>query len=115
MPEVSYVGSAALIARLMGTVTPAVRDALEDLASQSQDLTPVDTGTLKASITVVDFTVSATEVKGRVATGGEANEYALFVHQGTYKMAGRPFMTQALLANSDMYRQAIQAAAAEAF
>jgi HK97 gp10 family phage protein len=103
------------MARLMAQVGPAVRDSLEDLASQSQDRTPVDTGTLKASTTVVDFTVSAMEAKGRVSTGGESSEYALFVHQGTYKMAARPFMTQALLANADMYRQAIQAAAAQAF
>lgn len=115
MAEIRYVGSAALMARLMAQVAPAVRESLEDLVSESQSRTPVDTGTLRASTTVVDFSVTATEAKGTVATGGESNAYALFVHQGTYKMAGRPFMAQALLANADVYRQVIQAAAAGAF
>jgi HK97 gp10 family phage protein len=115
MAEISYVGSAALIARLMDQVVPAVRESLEDLVAESQSRTPVDTGTLRAGQTVVDFRVTVTEVSGRVATGGESNEYALYVHQGTYKMAARPFMAQALLANADVYRQAIQAAAAGAF
>lgn len=115
MASISYVGSAALIARLMGTVAPAVQQSLEDLVSQSQSNTPVDTGTLRAGQHVADFHVGATEVKGRVATGGESSEYAVYVHEGTYKMAARPFMAQALLDNASVYKAAIEAAARGAF
>lgn len=115
MPQVSYVGSAALIARGVSALVPAVTDSAEDLVSKSQDNTPVDTGNLKAGQHVAEVKVSSTEVSAKVATGGESNEYAGYVHEGTSKMAARPFMAQALLDNAEVYKAAIAAAAAGAY
>ena len=50
--------------------------------------TPVKTGTLRRSIT--------TRVEGNAAYVGTSVEYAVFVHDGTKYMAGRPFLTEGL-------------------
>lgn len=115
MPQISYVGSAALIARGMHALVPAVTESAEDLVSQAQSDTPVDTGTLKAGEHVAEVKVSGTEVTAKVATGGESNEYAGYVHEGTYKMDARPFLADALLANAEVYKTAIEAAARGAY
>lgn len=115
MPQVRYVGSAALIAKAADPLVAAVTESAEDLVSEAQSRTPVRTGTLKASIHVNGVKVGSTEISARVATGGEANEYAVFVHEGTRKMTARPFLSQALLDNADVYREAIRRAAAGAF
>jgi hypothetical protein len=83
MGEFSYIGEAALIAKAMAAVTEAVTLSAEDLVAQAMAATPVDTGTLKASIHVDDITVGALEVTARVATGGESSEYAIPVHEGS--------------------------------
>lgn len=115
MPEVRYVGSAALIARATSAIVAAVTESAEDLVGEAQSRTPVDTGTLKASIHVDGVHVGTGEISARVATGGEANEYAVFVHEGTRKMAARPFLSQALADNERVYVEAIRRAAAGAF
>ena len=83
MPEVSYIGLPALIGRAMGAVEAAVGQAAEDLQGRAQGATPVDTGTLRASIHVEGPKVGGTEVTAMVKTGGESSEYAIFVHEGT--------------------------------
>ena len=50
----------------------------------------------------------------RVSTGGEAG-YAVFVHAGTYKMAARPFLANALQENRAVYLEAIARAARGAY
>lgn len=50
--------------------------------------TPVDTGLLRASETVE---TSETEMRFAART-----DYALYVHEGTRRMAGRPFMREAI-------------------
>jgi hypothetical protein len=116
----------------MGAAEAAVTESAEDLVSQSQDRTPVATGTLKGSQHVESVTVSGSEVQAKVATGGEAEAYAVYVHQGhgfhasahegprmqdgSYgRVPGRPFMAQALLDNAAVYKEAIAAAARGAF
>jgi HK97 gp10 family phage protein len=110
-----YVGDAALIAKAQGAIEQAVTQSAEDLVGEAQGRTPVDTGTLKASIHVTGIEASGSGVIAKVATGGEANQYAVYVHEGTYKMTGRPFLTQALLDNATVYREAIIRAAQGAF
>ncbi len=53
----------------------------------AKQVTPVDTGRLRASIT----TKSLGELSKETATNVE---YALYVHEGTKFMRGRPFMEQ---------------------
>lgn len=50
--------------------------------------TPVDTGTLRRSIT--------SRVEGNAAYVGSAVVYAPFVHNGTRFMAGRPFLEEGI-------------------
>ena len=52
----------------------------------AKQVTPVDTGRLRASI--------ATRLGDLEATTSTNVEYALFVHEGTKFMRGRPFMEQ---------------------
>lgn len=83
LPEVAYIGLPAMQARAMGALAAAVGKAAEDLQGRAQAVTPVATGTLKASIHVEGPDVGATSVEARVATGGESSDYAIFVHEGT--------------------------------
>lgn len=115
MGTFTYVGLATLTAKAMSAVEQAVTEAAEDLVDQAQTITPVDTGTLKASLHVVGVERGGTTVTAKVATGGEANEYALFVHEGTTRMSARPFLATALMENAPVYVAAMQRAAAGAF
>lgn len=83
MGEFRYIGTPALIARAQGALRTAVAQAAEDLTGKAQAATPVDTGTLKASIHVDGPHGGGNFVFARVQTGGEANAYAIFVHEGT--------------------------------
>ena len=57
MPIVTYIGSPALIARGMAAVRPAVIQSAETLASAAQANAPVDTGTLRASLSGIKVVV----------------------------------------------------------
>lgn len=107
----SFVGAAVLIAKAQHAVAEAIAESAEDLVSQAQERAPVDTGALRAGI----HTQNVGPTSAEVATGGESNEYSAYVHFGTYKMDGRPFLTEALLDNAGTYREAIQRAARGAF
>lgn len=110
MPEVRYVGSAALIAQGMSRVAQAVTESAETLATEAQNMAPVDTGTLRASIHVKGVQVGATEVKATVATGGEASEYAEYQEVGTSKMAAQPYMGPALINHAPLHNAVCEAA-----
>ena len=58
---------------------------------------PVDSGTLAGSIKS-DTDMEGTQAVGYVHTD---IEYAPYVHDGTSKMAGRPFLQQAINKNKD--------------
>ena len=58
-----------------------------NIEKEAKNITPVDTGRLKRSITA--------DVKGLEANIGTDVEYAHFVHDGTYKMVARPFLFSA--------------------
>lgn len=81
-----------------------VTQVAEDFVGQAQAATPVDTGTLRASIHIESVTSGGSSVTATVSTGGEA-DYAIYVHEGTYKMAGRPFMAQTLIENRAVYEE----------
>lgn len=94
MPIVTYKGVAPLIAAGQAAMRTAVVQSAEQLAGKCQAAAPVDTGTLRGSIHVTDVQVSAMEVKAKVATGGEASEYAVMVHEGTgpHVIHGHPYL-----------------------
>ena len=83
MPEVTYIGMAALQARAIEALTSGVAKAAHDLEGRAKAATPVDTGTLRASIHVDGPQVGGMSVEARVQTGGESSAYSIFVHEGT--------------------------------
>jgi HK97 gp10 family phage protein len=115
MPEVRYVGLAFLHARGVEAVAQAVGKAALDLEGRSQAVTPVDTGTLKASIHVEGPEVRGNEATARVSTGGEASDYAILVHEGTSRMAARKFIERPLLSMLPVYQRYIEEAGRKAF
>ena len=83
MPQVTYIGLAALEARAVEALASGVTRAAHDLEGRAKAATPVDTGTLRASIHVDGPQIGGMSVEARVQTGGEASGYAAFVHEGT--------------------------------
>jgi len=111
MGSFHYVGLGVLMAKGRAAVLEAVTESCEDLAAKAMANAPVDTGTLRASVHVESVVQSGNTVTGTVATGGEANEYAVYVEVGTSRMGAQPYMGPALIDNAATYREAIAAAA----
>lgn len=108
----SYVGLGVLLAKGREAVLQATTEACEDLVNQAQAATPVDTGTLRASIHVESVVASGFTVTGTVATGGEADEYAIYQHEGTSRgVPATKFLEGPLIANAPLYREAMARAA----
>lgn len=99
----------------MEHVAQAVGEAAEDLQGRAQDVTPVDTGTLKASIHVEGPEVRGNEATAKVSTGGEASEYAIYVHEGTGRMEASKFIERPLLSMIPVYQRYIEEAGRKAF
>lgn len=83
MPEFRYVGLGVLTGKAMEALTEGVVKAAHDLEGRAKAETPVDTGTLRASIHTDGPNVGGASVTARVQTGGEASDYAVYVHEGT--------------------------------
>ena len=115
MPEVRYVGLAFLHSRGVEAVAQAVGKAALDLEGRAQSVTPVDTGTLKASIHVEGPEVRGNEATAKVSTGGEASDYAIFVHEGTGQTTPSKFIERPLLAMIPVYQRYIEDAGKQAF
>lgn len=83
MPQVSYVGVGALKNMARTAMVEAVNQGGEHFIGVAMGETPVDEGTLRASITRDPTVVTGSSAKTKVHTGGEASEYAELVHGGT--------------------------------
>lgn len=116
MPIFTYIGSPALMAKAARAAGNGVEQAAEHLVGASQAAAPVETGTLRASIHVQGIERSGTEVTATVATGGEANEYAVYQHEGTSRgVPATKFLEGPLIANRGLYEQFMQQAMRSAF
>ena len=122
MPEFSYVGLGVLQAKAMSAVAEAVTQAAHDLEGRAKAATPVDTGTLRASIHTDGPNVGGMSVTAKVQTGGEASDYAIFTHEGTgpHKInhPGTPafkYLERPLIEMTPVYLAYMQRAAAAAF
>jgi len=74
--------------------------------ANAKRVTPVDTGTLRRSL----YSKVETSERGLV---GSNVMYARFVHDGTRKMAARPFLAQGLEASRDTIDQLMREAGEE--
>lgn len=102
-----YVGLEFLLGKGRQVIIDATTDCAEDFVSQVQNAPemPVDTGTLRGSVHVDSIDVSAFNVTATVATGGEADQYAIFQHEGTSKgVPATKFMEAPLLRETATYR-----------
>ena len=116
MPSVTYVGLGVLLARGMDALTDATAKAAEDLQGRAQAAAPVDTGTLRASIHVEGPESGGNSVTARVATGGEASEYAIPQHEGTSRgVPATKFLEVPLIGMAPVYRAYIERAMRSAF
>lgn len=68
----------------------AVKKSVFSIERQTKINSPVDTGLMKVSINSRTY---RNEIAGEVISGVM---YAIYVHEGTYKMRGRPFMARAV-------------------
>lgn len=142
MPEVSYIGLDAILAEGRAAVKDAVVAADEDLVARQMDAAPVKTGTLRAGIHIESIEEDGDTVTATNSTGGESNEYAAFVHEGTSAhtikakdggyldwpgaehpvkevhhpgTAPDPYMSDPLIENIGLYERAMAEAAASHF
>lgn len=116
MPQVTYIGLPALIAKGMGALEDAVGKAAEDLQGRAQADAPVDTGTLRASIHVEGPTGGGSSVEAKVLTGGESSEYAIFQHEGTSRgVPATKFLERPLITMAPVYRAYLEQAMRSAF
>lgn len=87
----------AKLRRASGTVgaqaSAALRKTAFDIEADAKILAPVDTGTLMNSIS----TSFAGDGRNGTMTAeiGPTVDYAIYVHEGTSRMPGRPFLTDA--------------------
>lgn len=78
-----------LAPRVMEVVDAELNDAAEEIQFLAQELAPVRTGALKASIHVQRIDHLALQVRADAP-------YAAYVEYGTSRMAAQPFMTPAI-------------------
>ena len=118
MPEVRYVGLSFLHSRGVEAVAQAVGKAALDLEGRAQSVTPVDTGTLKASIHVEGPEVRGNEATAKVSTGGEASDYAIIQHENlayNHTTGQAKFIERPLLSMIPVYQRYIEEAGRKAF
>lgn len=110
MANVRFVDHSDIVLRQMGQNIRAAADNLAELAVEAiqtkmlygyKDVhgNPphteiVDTGALFDS---VDAEVKRASQNGFTVQGGAGTSYAKYVHDGTYKLKGRPFVTDGLM------------------
>lgn len=91
---------ADLAPKIMQAVDREIEDAAEELVYLAQELVPVRTGALKASIHADRIDHLAMQVRADV-------EYAAYVEYGTSRMAAQPYITPAMEAIRRGYTERI--------
>lgn len=107
--KIKLSGIGALINALNSeTVNPRIKEVVKkngaDMHQKALELVPVDTGTLKRSITL--------EIKdgGLTAEVKEHTEYGVYLELGTRYMAAQPYMRPALNFVKDKFRNDLKKA-----
>lgn len=103
-------------AELAGRLAAAELDMQEAMTrivltveGKAKRVTPVDTGTLRRSIT------HRVESAGERGVVGTNVEYAPFVHEGTRRMAARPFLVQGMEASRTEIERILERAGVKLF
>jgi len=122
--RVEYVGAASLKAnlhnfrkRIPTAATKATTEVAEQIRDTAKQLCPVDTGSLQKSIRLHrvarpgGHTVSIGVIAGgRVVNPktGRVVDYARYVHDGTSRMAPRPFLAEAVAIHGSELARAVR-------
>jgi HK97 gp10 family phage protein len=85
-PNIGKLANAFLSVDMAGFVKREVNQMAMAVSKFAKQLTPVDTGFLRSSIQV------SPQMFGMQAVVSTNTDYAIFVHEGTKYMRGRPFM-----------------------
>lgn len=128
MANVSFVDHSDLVLRQIGTNSQAAMDAAAELlieAVQEKILYGytdvhgdpphteiVDTGRLFESI---DAAVQRDSQNAFSVEVGANTPYAVYVHEGTYKLKGRPFITDAVLDSREELKELLTAKLQQGF
>lgn len=130
MPEVTYIGYAALRADALQALLVATDQCAQDYTARAKAAAPIREGTLRASIHVAEPAhITGNGVEAKVATGGEAGAYAAVQEKGRWDSGplagvtirnhpgggGSHYMRSTLLAMAPIYRGHLQAAARSVF
>lgn len=84
-PDVDKIGKMLESVDLVNALRDKVVQISRDIQDAAQSQTPIRTGKLRSSIFVVNSSPLGAIIKTDL-------NYALFVHEGTKNMRGRPFM-----------------------
>ncbi|WP_422406965.1 MULTISPECIES: HK97-gp10 family putative phage morphogenesis protein [Gammaproteobacteria] len=87
----------AITAKLQTDTKQAVKKAVLKTEASAKQLTPVDTGYLRNSIS---SSFSEGGMEGKVGVGAE---YGIYVEYGTSKQHEQPFMTPAFVTNKEAF------------
>lgn len=98
--DVKYDGGLGRAAmNIGGNMTNVISSAAEAICEDAKGICPVDTGTLKNSITYESF--------GNSAEIFANTDYAAYVEFGTSKMAPKPYLVPSLIGGSEKIVQSI--------
>lgn len=89
--------------KLPQNVSDVINNGINNVIKQADPNTPVKTGALKANKSILY--ASAGKPQGFIYWN---QEYAIYVHEGTYKMAARPFAQDAVDAIAPGYMAEMQ-------
>ena len=92
--------------KVLGELRSDIEKALEEIGIEAEgdckQVTPVDTGRLRNSVTHI---VNGGEKYVAVGTNVE---YGRYVHEGTSRQHAQPFLTRPVQTNKDKYRKILE-------
>lgn len=95
--------------KIANAINQGIAAALEEIGQVAEGdaakLCPVDTGRLRASIT---HAITELGADGGEVIIGTNVEYATYVHEGTKKMAGNPFLRNAVNGKKPKYERIVR-------
>lgn len=119
MGSVRYIGLAALLARGQAATVQAVAESANHLLGEVVEHTPLEEGTLRGSEHVIGPEVRGNVVEAKVATGGEASDYAIVQHEHeefAHPLAGEAkYMEGPLIEHRPLHLEAMRRAASQRF
>lgn len=113
MPDVSFIGLPALLARQRAAAMAGVKASMETLENAARDEIPVLSGTLRGTLDTEGPVAAGPLVAGKVKAG-EGLDYAVIVHE-KHPNSGTKFLTRPMVAHMPVHRALLSAASRKLF